>query len=224
MMRKRILLGGALLALALLACSLPGLGTPPPIAGPGGGKPQVLFQDDFSNPKSGWEVGEYDTGKVGYGEGYYYVVSFGGGNTMWGVANRSFTDVAIEVDATQVSGPANNNTDYGVICRTADPESGVGYYLLISGDGYYAIAKGTDNGYKWLVDFTESNAIRKGNNATNHIRAVCSGSKLSLTVNGTLLAEAEDSEFTSGDIALTATSYESSTAEVHFDNLVVTAP
>jgi len=224
MMRNRILLGGALLALALLACSLPGLGTPPPIAEPGGERSSVLFQDDFSDPKSGWEVGEYDAGEVGYGKGYYYVISYGDGNTMWGVANRSFTDVVIEVDATQVSGPANNNTDYGVICRTGGSESGVGYYLLISGDGYYAIVKGTDAGYEWLVDFTESNAIRQGNNATNHIRAICKGSKLSLTVNGVLLAEVEDSEFTSGDIALTATSYESDPTEVRFDNLVVTAP
>ncbi len=221
-MRNRILLGGALLMLAAMACSLPGLGTPPPIGGTGGGA-KVLLQDDFSNPKSGWEVGDYDAGKVGYGNGYYYVVSYGGGNTMWGVANRSFTDVVIEVDATQVSAPANNNTDYGVICRTADPESGTGYYLLISGDGYYAIAKGTDAGFKWLVDFTESSAIRQGN-VSNHIRAVCQGSKLSLTVNGTLLAEVEDSEFTSGDIALTATSYEDTPTEVRFDNLVVTAP
>lgn len=221
-MRNRILLGGALLGLALLACSLPGL-TPPPISTPEGGgkKSGVLFQDDFSNPKSGWEVGEYDAGKVGYGDGYYYVISYGDGNTMWGVANRSFSDVVIEVDATQVSGPDNN--DYGVICRTADSESGLGYYMLISGDGYYAIAKGTDTGFDWLVDFTESSAIRQGN-ATNHIRAVCKGSKLSLTVNGVLLAEAEDSEFTGGDIALTATSYENIPTEVHFDNLVVTAP
>jgi hypothetical protein len=225
MMRNRILVGGALLVLAMMACSLPGMGTPPPIAGPGGegGKPGVLFQDDFSTPQSGWEVGEYDAGKVGYGNGYYYVISHGGGNTMWGVANRSFTDMVIEVDATQVSAPANNNTDYGVICRTKDPDSGMGYYLLISGDGYYAIAKGTDAGFEWLVDFTESSAIRQGN-ATNHIRAVCSGSKLSLTVNGVLVAEAEDSEFNSGDIALTATSYESTPTEVRFDNLVVTAP
>ncbi len=78
-------------------------------------------------------------------------------------------------------------------------------------------------GYEWLVDFTESNAIRQGS-ASNHIRAVCNGSKLSLTVNGVLLAEVEDSEFTSGDIALTATSYEDTPTEVRFDNLVVTAP
>jgi hypothetical protein len=47
---------------------------------------------------------------------------------------------------------------------------------------------------------------------------------LSLTVNGVLLAEVQDSEFTSGDIALTATSYESDPTEVRFDNLVVTSP
>lgn len=214
--RTLLLIGG--LVLLLLACQLPFLTQPSPTP-----QKEVLFQDDFSNPNSGWEVGEYDAGKVGYGDGYYYVVSYGGGDTMWGVANRSFVDVAIEVDATQVSGPANNNTDYGVICRTADPESGVGYYLLISGDGLYAIAKGTDAGFEWLVDFTKSTAIRQGN-ATNHIRAVCQGSRLSLTVNGTLLAEVEDAEFTSGDIALTATSYEDTPAEVHFDNLVVTRP
>lgn len=216
--RTLLLIGG--LVLLLLACQLPFLTQPSSPAAP---QKEVLFQDDFSNPNSGWEVGEYDDGKVGYGDGYYYVVSYGDGQTMWGVANRSFVDVAIEVDATQVSGPANNNTDYGVICRTADPESGVGYYLLISGDGLYAIAKGTDAGFEWLVDFTKSSVIRQGN-ATNHIRAVCQGSRLSLTVNGELLAEVEDAEFTSGDIALTATSYEDTPAEVHFDNLVVTRP
>ena len=220
MIRNRILVGGALL-LAAMACSLPGLGTPPPV--PPGGEGKVLFRDDFSNPQSGWEVGEYVGGEVGYRNGYYYVVSYGNGKTMWGVANRSFTDVVIDLDTTQVSGPANNNTDYGVICRTADPESGIGYYLLISGDGYYAVVKGTDQGYDWLVDFTKSSAIRQGN-TSNHIRAVCQGSKLSLTVNGVLLAEVEDSEFTGGDIALTATSYENTPTEVRFDNLVVTAP
>ncbi|MGQ9710844.1 MAG: hypothetical protein ACUVXE_10305 [Anaerolineae bacterium] len=223
MTRDRILLGGALLALALMACSMPGLG-PPAIHTPegGGGKSGVLFQDEFSNPKSGWEVAEYDTGKVGYGDGHYYVISYGDGNTMWGVANRSFDNLVIDVDATSVSGPANNNNDYGVICRT-DQENGVGYYMLISSDGYYAIVKATDAGFEWLVDFTESDAIRQGN-ATNHIRAVCNGRKLSLYVNGQLLGEAEDSEFSSGDIALTATSYESEAAEIWFDNLTVTAP
>lgn len=222
-MKSRILLLIGGLVLALLACRLPFVSTPSPGGETGGETSEILFQDDFSNPNSGWEVGDYDSGKVGYGGGYYYVVSNGNGDTMWGVANRRFTDVAIEVDATQVSGPGNNNTDYGVICRTGDPDSGTGYYLLISGDGFYAIAKGLEDGFDWLVDFTESRVIRQGN-ATNHLRAVCQGSTLRLYVNGELLVEVQDSEYTSGDIALTATSYEDTPVEVRFDNLVVTRP
>lgn len=194
----------------MLACRLPRLPTP---------TPEILMQDDFSNPQSGWEVGEYDEGRVGYTNGYYFVVSNGDGSTMWGVANRSFENVVIDVDATPISGPTNN--DYGVICR--EHGDGNGYYLLISGDGYYAIAKTTDEGFEWLVDFTESRAIKQGY-TTNHIRAVCNGSEISLYVNGQLMAQVKDSEFTSGDIALTATSYESEAVEVRFDNLTVTAP
>lgn len=215
MIRKRVLIGGALLVLAMLACSLPGLRTPTP------GGEKALMRDDFSNPNSGWEVGEYDTGEVGYSDGQYFVISYGDANTMWGVASRSFGNVVIEVDATPISGPDNN--DYGIICRVQGKEDGRGYYFLISGDGYYAIAKGTDTGYDWLVDFTESSAIKQGY-TTNRIRVVCDGSNLRLYVNGQLVGEASDTEFSSGDIALTATSYENEPVEVRFDNLVVTAP
>lgn len=178
----------------------------------------VLFRDDFSDPASGWESGDFDEGSVGYKNGVYFVTSLGDGDVMWGVASMFFSDVIIEVDATQISaGPANNN-DYGVVCRQQD--NGDGYYLLISGDGNYAIIKAEGGSFEELVDWTESDAIRQGN-ATNHIRAACEGSILTLFVNGQRLAMAEDSTFARGDIALTATSYEDKPTEIHFDNLVV---
>ncbi|MDY6877587.1 MAG: LamG-like jellyroll fold domain-containing protein [Chloroflexota bacterium] len=182
----------------------------------------VLFQDNFGDPESGWEVGEYDTGGVGYDSGEYYVTSFGNGDTMWGVISRSFDDLIVEVDATQISAPTNNNNDYGVVCR--EQGDGNGYYMLISGDGYYAIlvkAEGRD--FEPLADWTGSDVIRQGN-ATNHIRAVCEGSTLALFVNGQRLATAEDNTFSKGNIALTATSYEDEPTEIHFDNLVVRQP
>jgi hypothetical protein len=158
---------------------------------------------------------------VGYEGGVYFVTSLNNTSTMWGVANRSFDDLVIEVDATQVSAPTNNNNDYGVVCR--EQGDGSGYYLLISGDGYYGIARAEEGNFEWLVDWTKSNVIRQGN-ATNHIRAVCDGSTLELFVNGQRLATAEDDTFTRGDIALTATTYEDEPTDVHFDNLVVRAP
>ncbi|MGA9532630.1 MAG: hypothetical protein WBR18_07930 [Anaerolineales bacterium] len=181
----------------------------------------VLLKDDFSDPSTGWEVGDYDTGSVGYQGGSYSVVSLGNGDTMWGIASQDFGDVVIEVTAEQVSGPANDNNDYGVMCRIQ--ESNDGYFLLISGDGYYAILKRADDQFENLVDWTPSDAINTGD-SQNQIQAVCDGSSLALIVNGQQVATASDSDFSHGDIALTATSYESDSTEVLFDNFAVRQP
>ena len=197
--------------------------TPPPPATdtPPAEMSAVLFEDDFESPASGWESGEYDTGSVGYQHGVYVITALGNSDTMWGKANRSFDDVVIKVDATQVSAGPENDNDYGVICR--EQGNGDGYHLLISGDGYYAIARAEEGSFEWLVEWTESDVIRPGN-ATNRIQGVCEGSTLALFVNGQRLATAEDSTFTRGDIALSATSYEDVPTEVHFDNLTVRTP
>jgi hypothetical protein len=94
-----------------------------------------------------------------------------------------------------------------------------GYALRVSGDGYYGIHIVSD-GFEALVDWTASDAIRQGN-ATNHLRAVCDGPDLVLFVNGELVAEASDTTFAEGDIALSATTFEAETTEVLFDNVVV---
>ncbi|MCP4544027.1 MAG: protein kinase [Chloroflexi bacterium] len=181
----------------------------------------VIFQDDFDNPASGWEIGDYDTGDVGYKDSIYFVTSTENGKVMWGVTNRSFDNSFIEVDATQIiAGPESDNA-YGVVCR--DQGNGDGYYLRVSGDGFYSIAIAQEGEFEALVEWAESSAIQQGN-ATNHIQAVCNGSTLTMSVNGELLATIEDHTFASGDIALTATTYEDKGTEVHFDNLVVRGP
>jgi len=82
-MNKKMLAVLILLAVAALACTCnlpfgPKQQTPPPPP------PQtnVLFQDDFSNSGSGWEVGDYDTGNVGYKDGVYSVTSSNTSSTM----------------------------------------------------------------------------------------------------------------------------------------------
>jgi serine/threonine-protein kinase len=181
----------------------------------------ILFQDDFASTVSGWEVGNYDLGSVGYKDGAYSVVSFGDLARMWGMSNRWFGDVAIDVDVTQVSAPPNNNNGFGIICR--DQGNGDGYYLLISGDGLFAIYLAQGDDAVALAEWTESEEIRRGN-ATNHLRAVCDGSTLSLYVNDVHVATAEDDTFGEGDISLAMTSFESEPSEALFDNLVVRTP
>ena len=198
---------------------------PPTEESPLGG----LLADDFSDPGSGWEVGNYSGGTVGYEDGAYVVRATTDGGLMWGLAYQEFSDVVIDVDAMQVAGPANDNNGYGVLCRRV--ESGnftEGYALMISGDGFYAILASVDPGegdteYDSLIDWSASSVIRQGT-SENHLRAVCDGTRLALYVNDVLLGEANDSRYQSGDIALAAVTFESEATEVHFDNLVVTAP
>ena len=108
------------LLITVLACSCPETGpgglTPGPVerdtpASP----PSVLLEDDFSDPDSGWEEGEYPDGSVGYENGIYALTAMGGEGRMWGLANEYFDDVIIEVDATQIAAPANDNNAYGVV-------------------------------------------------------------------------------------------------------------
>lgn len=210
---RAIAIAFGILALATLAC-LPTRSTPQ--------ASNVLFEDDFADTSTGWEVGAWPGGSVGYKNGAYSVVSGGGGETMWGVGNTSFSNVVINVDTSQVSAPSNDNNGYGVVCR--EQGDGNGYYLLISGDGGYAIIKAENDEFVPLVEWAPTDKVKQGN-AGNHIEATCNGTTLTLVVNGDRVATTEDSTYSSGDIAFAVTSYEDGQAsEVLFDNLKVTKP
>jgi hypothetical protein len=217
MHNKRILFVGLILAAAALACSVGGAtsGDEP------GGETAVLLQDDFSNPSTGWEIGDYQGGSVGYSDGIYFVTSTESGGIMWGLSGHNFGDVDVTVEATQISGPDNDNNGYGIGCRIQANDDG--YFLRISGDGYYSIARTDDGEFTYLVDWDTSNRINTGN-ATNTIRVVCSGDTLELYVNDRRVADATDSTYTTGDITLTATTFETTPTTVHFDDIVVREP
>ena len=78
----------------------------------------------------------------------------------------------------------------------------------MSGDGWHA-----------------SDAIQHGV-TTNHMAVTCAGSQLKLEAYGQLLYKGQDSTFIEGVITLGAATNDDNNfpAEVHFDNLPVSAP
>ena len=54
----------------------PSASTPTPVPAP------VLYEDDFSNPGSGWAQSELDDGAAGYRDGIYYMASLTEGFTL----------------------------------------------------------------------------------------------------------------------------------------------
>ena len=182
------------------------------------------FHEDFSDPGTGWDIFENEYGSLKYKDGYYSARSIIKEEGQSSYAYRYFKDPVITVDATSVSGPSNNNYGFFIGCNTQI--NGDGYWFDVNVSGYYAVGITTDGKYKSLftgADRRASNAIHTGK-STNHVIVTCAGGQLMLEVNGKVLFQGSDSTFTEGDINLGAVSHEDTPAEIHFDNLSVTAP
>ena len=185
----------------------------------------VLFQDDFSNPDSGWTVKETDNTAKAYKDGKYVITVKSAGYTGWGtVADKTFDGgVVIDVDATLTDGPTDN--DLGIICHHQDDDNF--YYFSISSDGYAGIQKESGgSGLKTISGdgkMHTSSAVKKGKGVANHIRAICDVGVLTLVVNGTQVVQVQDADFEGGGVGLAATAYKDSGGGVvlSFDNFVV---
>jgi hypothetical protein len=209
----------AALTLVTLACSLMGGdgGSPAGADVPSG----VLFQDDFSDPSSGWDQVNEVEGITDYTNGVYRMLVNTDNTDIWANPSLNFTDTVTEVEATKVGGPDDN--DLGLICRYQD-ESNF-YFFIISSDGFYGIAKVSD-GEQVLVGLESmeySEAINQGNN-TNRLRADCIGQTLTLYVNDQQLLQVTDAQFGSGDVGLIAGTFDVAGTDIHFDNFVVRQP
>ena len=221
-MRKRLLLIFFGLAfISLLAACTPAPSLPPTLTPTPSG--EVLFQDDFSDPNSGWDQYNGMLGLTDYANGAYRIAVNEAGRLFWANPGQEFTDVSIEVTAQKVRGGDQNS--YGVICRYQSTDSF--YALTIGSDGTYGIRKREQAGVAPIFignPFQETSPVIQTGEATNTIRADCIGNTISLYVNGELLVQVEDAGNLSGDVGLFVGTFSASTTEVLFDNFVVRTP
>lgn len=217
--RLRLIAATLALALATIACQA--------ISGPTVEKQaeippgEVLFKDDFSDPNSGWDQTTTVHGVTDYVEGKYRIFVNEINTDTWANPGLNFGDVHIEVEATKIGGPDDN--DFGIMCRVQSPSQY--YFFIISSDGYFGIGKvnGEQQEVLGVESLQPSEAIRQGA-GTNLIKATCIGDELSLTVNDVMLYSVNDAEFGSGDVGLIAGTFTKPGTDIHFDNFVVLKP
>ena len=126
-------------------------------------------------------------------------------------------DVIIDVDAERIGGPLVN--DFGIICRYVDISNF--YKLLIGNDGYIEIIRLDDGEATSLFDDFAPGVF---DDTFNHLTASCVGEMLTLYVNGEMVASAQDSTFSNGDVGLIAGAFDEPGVKILFDNFVVTSP
>lgn len=181
----------------------------------------IIFQDDFSDVMSGWEIRNESTAVTDYVNGEFVIKVNIPDTSLWSKPHGAFENVHIAVDALQTAGPVKNL--FGIICRYQDGDNF--YRFVIGADGFAGITK-RSNGDVTVISaalLTVSAAVNQGF-AANHIEAICDGSRLVLWVNGQQVAEAVDADFASGEIGLLASSGSVAGIEIHFDNFVVSEP
>jgi hypothetical protein len=177
----------------------------------------ILFADDFSDPNSGWPSGQNSQGVYGYLAGGYKIRVDAAEAVLWVSTDRVNDDQRLFVEARTVS---NSTAGYhGLLCRILDENNF--YYFLIRNNGDYAIGKFKDGEFRsfFAEGWRQSNAVFSDSQA-NRLQADCDGSSLRLYVNGNLLGEATDSDFTSGFSGLVAASLDEQAYEVLFDNFL----
>ncbi len=179
---------------------------------------KALLTESFDSPDAWESFDDNDRKEHLYVSDGAYIISTGGDLYIWGQNKDVVQNDVITVDVTLEDGP--DTSGYGVICRASDDNKGIGYYLLISGDGFYSIMRSDPDAAKFipLVNWAESSAINKGA-ATNTITAVCVDDYLAIYANGTKLGEAHDSTYSEGVTGLTAASGQPGVVNIKFDNL-----
>lgn len=205
---RRLLFVFAALAIAALACQLPGgLGS------------NVILSDDFSSDT--WGTGTDADSSVEYANNALQVLVFKTNYFVWSTPNdEDYSNVHVEVTA--LNNSTDSTTAFGVICNMQ--VTNVSYYFAITPAGQYAIGKSAvaaddvflTNNDTWAY----SDAIPV-NQSSYRVGADCaSNGTLTLYVNGTQVASAVDTTYTSGNVALFVWSgeEEASGANVSFDD------
>lgn len=182
----------------------------------------VLFQDDFSNPATGWDrlMAPQGEGVMDYDSGGYRMLVNQLQTNFWSTPHKDFPNVRIEVDSGKLGGPDNNRI--GIVCRYSDAGH---YFFLATSDGYYGIGLFA-GGQAVLLGQSQmqySPMIKTGV-AVNHLRADCVGTTLTFFVNGTQVAQVQDGTLSTGDVGLLAGTFDTPGVDVIFDNFVVLMP
>ena len=157
-----------------------------------------MFKDDFSSSTSGWDRFKSAEGTMDYDGGAFRILVNGLQTDFRSAPHKKFGDVRIEADAGKIAGPDENRI--GLICRY----TGVQYYFfVISSDGYYGIGAFVNNqGILLGQDQMQFSGKIKTGTAVNHLRADCKGDTLTFFVNGSQLAQVQNSTLKQGDVGL----------------------
>lgn len=193
---------------------------PPPVSKPS-------FTDDFSDVKSGWPTktnvpDRFDWGyQIADQQSQYSILIkvSRNGLLLKNSAIGEYSDFVLGIDG-RVS--TEGEGAYGLLFRLSSDQNSR-YSFQVSKDGRYRIVKSIDRKDSMLVNWTESQYIKKGTDQVNHLMVECRGSEIKTFVNGQFLTSVTDSSLQKGSVGIYATTFEQADVQFYFDNFYVSS-
>jgi hypothetical protein len=182
--------------------------------------PKTVFQENFlRSSKSNWDIG---SSKAMLKNGALFHQD--GGISIWADQNSTIKDVEFSIDASKSQG--SDNLGFGIIARytNQNPSSNDGnyYYLLINGNGEFAMGKQLANQKREdKVGWQQSSTINRGNKSHNFLKIVCYKQKIIGWINEQRVGMFEDDSFNSGQIGVISERGNGTPISVYFDNILV---
>ena len=182
----------------------------------------ALYQDDFTDPATGWPEDKFDNYFIGYHEPEYYHVELTGTHyktTVFEPQKKSFGDFTVELQVLTVSS------------KTA-PEGEFRYGLAFrrSGDQYYAFTV-SPRTKQWQVlknSPSQLVVLAEGTDPDIHeldiddtLRVDAQGSDFFLHINDQMVAQVTDSDYAAGEVGFYVESVDAPNAHIHFDELTI---
>ncbi len=185
--------------------------------------PDALIQDDFSDHLSGWLNARAPVGPYFYGyhptDFYHVQVSEAGGClTIYRNLPIDHFTAAAEIFIA-ASDTEDGDFRYGLITR----EEGNNFYAFTVSprSQTWKVLKSTASGLTLMAEGT--NVTINGADQANRDRLyiVGNGPEMTFFVNGTLVSQVNDPEYTRGNVGFIVETRDETYAHVHFDSLVV---
>lgn len=185
MQLRRAFLGSILIALCLMPIATWAQGSDPETW-------PIVYQDDFEDPSSGWEVGETEYATRAYVDGAYEVQVNDDWSTNWRwiPGDKDFLDFSAEVDVQVLE----STGEFGFLFRTV---GGYNFYLFtIHTDGRYRLRMRKNGSWQTLVDWTSCEGFKSG--VANHLKLIAQEETFSFLLNEGLLTKVTDATFQGG--------------------------
>ena len=128
-----------------------------------------------------------------------------------------YTDFTAEVEVSRVAGGLDTNN--AMVFRS-DGTFANAYVFGITQSGYYLFFKNVGGVFTAIDGWVTSAAINTGLGAWNTLKAVCSGSNISLYINDTLIGSYTDTSLSSGKVGVAPADVDAGDV-VHYDNACV---